>query len=135
MLETQDKRTSKQKAKSLSVFIPTAAVLVLSAMLATPALTSVVPVFACDTKDCDKDKDKDKDKCKDKDKDKCKDDKDKKKKVTICHVPPGNPSNAHTIRVGASAVDAHLAHGDTLGKCPPPKDDCKDKDKDKCKDS
>jgi hypothetical protein len=142
MLETQDKRTSKQKAKSLSVFIPTAAVLVLSAMLATPALTQVVPVFACETKDCDKDKDKDKDKCKDKDKDKCKDkdkdkckDKDKDKKVTICHIPPGNPSNAHTIRVSENAVDAHLAHGDELGKCPPPKDDCKDKDKDKCKDS
>jgi hypothetical protein len=39
------------------------------------------------------------------------------KKVTICHVPPGNPANAHTITVGASAVDAHLAHGDYLGKC------------------
>lgn len=39
-------------------------------------------------------------------------------KVTICHVPPGNPDNAHTIRVGAPAVDAHLAHGDTLGACP-----------------
>jgi hypothetical protein len=39
-------------------------------------------------------------------------------KVTICHIPPGNPSNAHTITVGASAVPAHLAHGDTLGPCP-----------------
>lgn len=38
-------------------------------------------------------------------------------KVTICHVPPGNPSNAHTIRVGAPAVAAHLAHGDSLGAC------------------
>jgi hypothetical protein len=37
--------------------------------------------------------------------------------VTICHIPPGNPANAHTITVGASAVPAHLAHGDTLGAC------------------
>ncbi|HEY7511168.1 MAG TPA: hypothetical protein VIG50_12995 [Vicinamibacteria bacterium] len=37
--------------------------------------------------------------------------------VTICHVPPGNPSNAHTITVGAPAVPAHLDHGDTLGEC------------------
>ena len=39
-------------------------------------------------------------------------------KVTICHIPPGNPDNAHTITVGAPAVPAHLAHGDTLGPCP-----------------
>ena len=39
-------------------------------------------------------------------------------KVTLCHIPPGNPDNAHTITVGASAVPAHLAHGDTLGSCP-----------------
>jgi hypothetical protein len=39
-------------------------------------------------------------------------------KVTLCHIPPGNPGNAHTITVGASAVPAHLAHGDTLGPCP-----------------
>ncbi len=38
-------------------------------------------------------------------------------KVTICHVPPGNPANEHTISVGASAVPAHLAHGDSLGAC------------------
>lgn len=31
--------------------------------------------------------------------------------VTICH-------NGQTIQVDASAVDAHLAHGDTLGPCP-----------------
>ena len=29
--------------------------------------------------------------------------------VTICHVPPGNPDNAHTIVVGAPAVQARLA--------------------------
>jgi len=39
-------------------------------------------------------------------------------KVCLCHIPPGKPSGAHTICVGASAVDAHLAHGDTLGFCP-----------------
>ena len=38
-------------------------------------------------------------------------------KVTLCHVPPGDPANAHTITVSASAVPAHLAHGDTLGPC------------------
>ena len=37
--------------------------------------------------------------------------------VTICHRPPGNPSNAHTIRVDPPAVSGHLAHGDTLGPC------------------
>lgn len=39
-------------------------------------------------------------------------------KVQICHVPPGNPSNAHTIVVGQPAVDDHLAHGDSPGACP-----------------
>jgi hypothetical protein len=38
-------------------------------------------------------------------------------KVTICHIPPGNPENAHTIVVGGSAVAAHLAHGDFEGEC------------------
>ncbi len=38
-------------------------------------------------------------------------------KITICHVPPGNPDNAHAITVAAPAVDAHLAHGDVLGAC------------------
>ena len=39
-------------------------------------------------------------------------------KVTICHFPPGNRANAHTIVVGAPAVPAHLElHGDTLGEC------------------
>jgi hypothetical protein len=39
-------------------------------------------------------------------------------KVAVCHMPPGNPDNAHTIRVGASALTAHLKHGDTIGECP-----------------
>ena len=38
-------------------------------------------------------------------------------KVCLCHVPPGNPGNAHTICVGAPAVQAHLNHGDSLGEC------------------
>ncbi len=33
-------------------------------------------------------------------------------KVDICHIPPGNPANAHHIRVGSPAYPAHLAHGD-----------------------
>lgn len=36
----------------------------------------------------------------------------------ICHIPPGNPDNAHTIYVGPGAIAAHLAHGDTIGPCP-----------------
>ena len=42
-------------------------------------------------------------------------------KVDVCHVPPGNPGNAHTISVDRHAVPAHLAHGDSLGKCKPTK--------------
>jgi hypothetical protein len=38
-------------------------------------------------------------------------------KITICHVPPGNPANAHTLCVGSPAKEAHLAHGDALGAC------------------
>ena len=45
------------------------------------------------------------------------DDEDKEELVTLCHIPPGNPGNAQTLTVGASAVPAHLAHGDYLGAC------------------
>jgi hypothetical protein len=38
-------------------------------------------------------------------------------KITICHVPPGNPANAHTIVIGAPAWPAHSAHGDYQGPC------------------
>ena len=38
-------------------------------------------------------------------------------KVTICHIPPGNPGNAKTITISESALAAHLAHGDYLGAC------------------
>ena len=38
-------------------------------------------------------------------------------KVVICHIPPGDPDNAHTITVSEKAVQAHLKHGDWLGEC------------------
>ena len=39
-------------------------------------------------------------------------------KVTICHIPPGNPANAHTITISENAWPAHLNnHGDLLGSC------------------
>jgi hypothetical protein len=39
-------------------------------------------------------------------------------KQLICHIPPGNPDNAHTICVGKPAVDPHVAHhGDGIGAC------------------
>lgn len=38
-------------------------------------------------------------------------------KVLVCHIPPGNPANAHTLCISQNAVAAHLAHGDYLGPC------------------
>ena len=38
-------------------------------------------------------------------------------KVEMCQIPPGNPGNAHTICIDASAVPAHLAIGCVLGAC------------------
>jgi len=38
-------------------------------------------------------------------------------KIVICHIPPANPSMAHTIRIDEPAVDTHLAHGDVIGPC------------------
>jgi hypothetical protein len=38
-------------------------------------------------------------------------------RITICHIPPGNPSERHTITIGSSALAAHLDHGDTVGAC------------------
>jgi hypothetical protein len=40
-------------------------------------------------------------------------------KVTICHIPGGNPAKRNTITIGSSAWPAHQAHGDTEGACPP----------------
>ncbi len=38
-------------------------------------------------------------------------------KVAVCHIPPGNPANAHTICISENGVPAHLAHGCHLGAC------------------
>jgi PKD repeat protein len=52
-------------------------------------------------------------------------------KVTICHIPPGNPANAHTITISENAAPAHIHnHSDTMGPCPntppPPAMSCED---------
>ena len=38
-------------------------------------------------------------------------------KVTVCHVPPGNPANFHDITISENALQAHLNHGDFVGSC------------------
>lgn len=42
-------------------------------------------------------------------------------KVLVCHIPPGNPMNAHTLCISPNAVDAHMQgsnqHHDFLGDC------------------
>ncbi len=38
-------------------------------------------------------------------------------KITICHIPPGNPGNAQSINIGLSALQAHQKHGDYEGAC------------------
>jgi len=45
------------------------------------------------------------------------DEEEKDNKIEICHIPKGNPSNAHTISVGMPAGKAHLSHGDLEGAC------------------
>lgn len=37
--------------------------------------------------------------------------------AVICHYPPGNITAFQTLTVGASALRAHLDHGDTVGAC------------------
>ena len=39
------------------------------------------------------------------------------KKIEICHVPPGNPDNVHTLSISVNAMRAHLAHGDYIDEC------------------
>jgi len=39
-------------------------------------------------------------------------------KVTLCHIPPGNPDNVQIINVGNPAYDAHMAHGDKACESP-----------------
>ena len=38
-------------------------------------------------------------------------------KIIICHVPPGNPENAHSIEISVAALQTHLNHGDSIGDC------------------
>lgn len=38
-----------------------------------------------------------------------------KQKITICHVPPGNPENKHTLHIAFSAWKAHQAHTNNKG--------------------
>ena len=38
-------------------------------------------------------------------------------KITICHIPPGNPDKPHSISISPSAWPAHEAHGDHEGSC------------------
>ncbi|HRJ82605.1 MAG TPA: hypothetical protein PLV21_12010 [Cyclobacteriaceae bacterium] len=42
---------------------------------------------------------------------------DEKDRVTVCHIPPGNPAAKHTLTISKNALNAHLAHGDVLGTC------------------
>src|SRR3989338_4074135 len=38
-------------------------------------------------------------------------------KVSICHLPPGNPENTQDLEIAPAALDAHLSHGDWMGAC------------------
>lgn len=38
-------------------------------------------------------------------------------KVDVCHIPPGNPDNVHTITISENALAVHLDHGDNIGAC------------------
>lgn len=49
-------------------------------------------------------------------------------KVDVCHVPPGNTANAHTITIGNPAVQAHLDHGDYVGSVCEGEDDTTNED-------
>ena len=40
-------------------------------------------------------------------------------KANVCHIPPGNPENVHTIAISVNALAAHLEHGDSIGACDP----------------
>lgn len=54
----------------------------------------------------------------------------RKKGVLVCHKPVGISDKVHTIAVGGPAVQAHLNHGDTLGRCDDDSDDDEDEDDD-----
>jgi len=38
-------------------------------------------------------------------------------KVDVCHFPPDDPDNFHTIRISEKAEQSHLNHGDLQGAC------------------
>lgn len=38
-------------------------------------------------------------------------------KVQVCHLPPSDPTNFHTITISEKALPAHLGHGDLPGSC------------------
>ena len=40
-----------------------------------------------------------------------------KERLTICHIPPGNPDARSTMTLPEAAWPAHESHGDTLGPC------------------
>lgn len=42
---------------------------------------------------------------------------DNNDKVLVCHLPPGNPDNAHEICISPNALETHLTHGDYCGPC------------------
>jgi hypothetical protein len=39
------------------------------------------------------------------------------KKVEVCHIPPSNPDNYHTITINEKTLASHLAHFDLEGAC------------------
>lgn len=54
-------------------------------------------------------------------------------KVTICHLPPGNPGNVQLITVGAPAVPHHvLQHGDAVCASAADRDCCADQSGEVC---
>jgi hypothetical protein len=42
------------------------------------------------------------------------------KKITICHVPPGNPDNCHEITISLEAFETHFDHHDDRLICNDP---------------
>src|SRR3989304_2450392 len=42
------------------------------------------------------------------------------KKINICHVPPENSNNAHTINISVNEWKAHMTHGDYWDECDGP---------------
>ena len=56
-----------------------------------------------------------------------------RKKVLICHIPPGNPENVHTISISRNALHTHVSHhGDYDGVCEAVPDECLNPDPVSC---